>query len=294
MNKQTILYLIVVPILVTILSWFFYTLNQSYQIPKIHKEKEIFPKSQIPNIEEYIIGVVACEMPALYNEEALKAQAVTSRTFAYYKIIAEKYDAKKLIESKDQCYITKEQMRIKWGKNFDTYYKKIQNAVKSTNNIIMKKDNKLFKSFYFSTSNGYTLDSMSVFSNSSSTSVSSLWDKNSRNYEISTRYFKTDLIKILGDFTTIKIANRTETNHVTKVIVDDKTFTGIEFRKLLNLRSTDFDIKLENNEYIITTRGYGHGVGMSQYGANYMAAKLSKNYQEILKYYYGNIEIQKI
>ena len=86
---------------------------------------------------------------------------------------------------------------------------------------------------------------------------------------------------------------RNNTNHVELVKVDNKEYTGIEFRKKLNLRSTDFEITINNDEYIFTTYGYGHGVGMSQYGASYLA-KQGYNYEEILKYYYGNIEFIKI
>lgn len=92
----------------------------------------------------------------------------------------------------------------------------------------------------------------------------------------------------------IKITNKllTTSNRVDKIDINNKTFNGTEIRKLLNLKSTDFDIKYDNN-IVITTKGYGHGVGMSQYGANYLA-KNGKTYEEILKYYYQNINISKI
>ncbi len=99
------------------------------------------------------------------------------------------------------------------------------------------------------------------------------------------------LEELLGFFNSINVGKRNATNHVEEVIIDNKTVSGIEFRKLLNLRSTDFEISEKNGFYEITTRGYGHGVGMSQFGAN-MLAKENKTYEEILKYYYGNIELK--
>ncbi len=149
----------------------------------------------------------------------------------------------------------------------------------------------MFKSFYFSTSNGYTESSLTVFKEGNLESVSSPWDKENKNYEVTTSFEKSMLEELLGFFNSINVGKRNATNHVEEVIIDNKTVSGIEFRKLLNLRSTDFEISEKNGFYEITTRGYGHGVGMSQFGAN-MLAKENKTYEEILKYYYGNIELK--
>ena len=89
----------------------------------------------------------------------------------------------------------------------------------------------------------------------------------------------------------IKI-ERNNSNHVSKIIIDNNTYDGVKFRTILGLRSTDFDITLNENNVIITTRGYGHGVGMSQYGAHEYA-KLGWNYSKILKHYYTGITIKK-
>ncbi len=237
-------------------------------------------------METYIKSVVACEMPALYNEEALKAQAIASRTFAYYQ----KSIGNGTISKEDQCYLTEKEMQDKWGVDKDKYYKIISNAVDSTNNLVMKKNNRLFKSYYFSTSNGYTESSQAVFKEGDLVAVESIWDKTSTGYEVTTNFTKDEIISKLGIFDNIVILKRNNTNHVEQVLIDNKSITGVEFRQLLGLRSTDFDIDIIDGIYQITTRGYGHGVGMSQYGANQMA-KQGKTYQEILKYYYGNIEI---
>ena len=245
------------------------------------------------NLEEYIIGVVAGEMPASFHEEALKSQAVASRTYAMYKI-----ENSKNLETTtdDQVYITIDEMKTKWENDFDKYYKKITKAVKDTEGIVMKQNNKLFKSFYFAMSNGYTEDSLTVFGESNLESVSSPWDNETLNkFIVDTTFTKESLENLLNikDIKTLEIISRDKTNRVSKIKVNNKEFTGIEFRKLLTLRSTDFTITKDNDNYIITTKGYGHGVGMSQYGANGMA-KENHTYEEILKYYYKDIEITKI
>ena len=267
---------------------FYYKLNKSYQVVDqiIYKRQD----KESLKIEEYLIGVVACEMPASFHEEALKAQAVSARTYLYNELSK---DLNKQLTDDDQCFNTVDEMKNKWKDEYEKYYEKISNAVKNTKDLVMKKDGNLFKSYYFSTSNGYTESSLSVFNEQLLDSVASEWDKYANNYEVNTTFNRSSLEKILGSFSKIEIISRNNTNHVLEVKVDDKTYTGIEFRKLLNLRSTDFTIKQDNDNYIITTKGYGHGVGMSQYGANYLANN-NYNYQEILEYYYQNIEIVKI
>ena len=267
---------------------FYYKLNKSYQVVDqiIYKREN----KESLKIEEYLIGVVACEMPASFHEEALKAQAISARTYLYNEL---RKDSNKQLTDDDQCFNTVEEMKSKWNDEYEKYYKKISDAVKNTKDLVMNKDGSLFKSYYFSTSNGYTESSLTVFNEELLDSVESVWDKSANNYEVNTTFNKSDLENILGSFSKIEIISRNNTNHVEEIKVDDKTYTGIEFRKQLKLRSTDFTIKQDNEEFIITTKGYGHGVGMSQYGANYLANN-NHTYQEILEYYYQNIEIVKI
>lgn len=257
---------------------------------KINKNNEI----KELNLEDYIVGVVAGEMPASFDIEALKAQAIASRTYALYKI--ENTNSALETTTDDQVYNTIDEMKTKWQDDYTKYYNKILNAVNSTKNLVMKKDNKVFKSFYFAMSNGYTEDSIAVFSENNIKSVSSPWDNESLNkFKVSTTYSIDKLKELLNqnNIDNIEILSRDKTNRVEKIKVNQKTYTGVEFRKLLTLRSTDFKVEKDNDNYIITTKGYGHGVGMSQYGANGMA-KENYKYDEILKYYYQDIEITKI
>lgn len=288
-----IIKVISVPILVVYLGLFFYNYNLSFK-EKEEKEEVIEKTLQKSTIlENYIIGVVACEMPASYNMEALKAQAVAARTFAYYKIKEENFAEENLVTANDQCYIDDEQMHDKWKNTYDKYNNIIIKAVKETEGIILTKDNQLLKTYYFSTSNGYTEDAISVFNSNQLSSVESPWDKSTSGYKKGTKFSKEELEKIFGEFTKIEIISRNKTNRVNEVKVDNKTYSGITFRKLLNLRSTDFHIQEINQEYIITTFGYGHGVGMSQTGANELA-KQNYDYRYILKYYYNTDQLINI
>ena len=256
---------------------------------KVNKNNEVLEL----DLEDYIVGVVAGEMPASFEVEALKAQAVASRTYAMYnKTIS---DRAMEATTDDQVYLTEEEMKEKWGNDYNTYYNKIKKAVNDTIDVVMKQNGEYFKSFYFAMSNGYTEDSALVFGESNLESVSSPWDNETLNKFIVDTTFTTEELKQLlsiSNIDNIEIITRDKTNRVSKLKVNNKEYTGIEFRKLLTLRSTDFTIKKDNENYIITTRGYGHGVGMSQYGANGMS-KENYTYEEILKYYYKNIEITK-
>ena len=244
------------------------------------------------DLNDYVTGVVASEMPALFNEEALKAQAVAARSFATSKIENNFLELTSGIS--DQVYSPNFKLKEKWNDDYNKYYNKIYNCVKSTHNEVIKRDNKILRTYYFSMSNGYTENSQTVFNDTTFTSVKSLENENTPNYKFQKTFSSSDLNKLLN-VSNIDIQNieRNETNHVKSITINNKTYTGIEFRKLLNLRSTDFTIEKKDNNYIITTIGYGHGVGMSQYGANQMA-KEGASYKEILNHYYENSEISEI
>lgn len=253
------------------------------------------------NLEEYLIGVLAAEMPASFHEEALKAQAVASRSYAAYKIKTNKsqdYDI--LTDVTNQSYITKEEMQEKWASEYPFYLNKITEAVNSTKGEVMYYDEEIIEAFYFAMSNGATEDAESVFSESLPyiKSVSSTWDNETlNNFIVKSSFTKEKFCEALNlencsniNITTI---NRSTTNRVNKIVINNQEFKGTDIRKKLNLRSTDFTIEIGDKNIEITTKGYGHGVGMSQYGANGMA-KEGYTYQEILNYYYKDITIKKM
>lgn len=245
------------------------------------------------SLEEYLIGVVGAEMPASFPMEALKAQAVVARTYALKKIES----GGKLTDTvSTQSYKDNNELKKLWGSSFDTYYQKIKTAVTATKGLSIYYQGKYIDAVYHSTSNGKTQDAAYVWGNSVPylKSVDSSWDKEATSYlrEVSKDF--TNVLNLLGvninDDISFEILSRDYSGRVEKVRVGDQTFSGVEFRNLLGLRSADFDLSLENGNLIITTRGYGHGVGMSQYGASGMA-KAGYTYQQILKHYYTGVSI---
>lgn len=242
------------------------------------------------DLEEYIIGVVAGEMPALFEVEALKAQAVAARTYALNYL-----DNGISPTTSNQVYITKEQMQSNWQDKYDEYLNKITNAVYSTKGEIITYNNTPIIAYYYSRSNGYTEDSINVFNEQYDYlhSIASPWDEGNIDTKTISRNEFCEKLSIECSNITITNVNRNQSNRIDNLLINNKLYTGIELRKLLNLRSTDFSIEEKETNVIITTKGYGHGVGMSQYGANNMA-KVGYNYKDILKYYYQNTEISKI
>lgn len=248
------------------------------------KEKNLYL-----DLENYVVGVVAGEMPALFQEEALKAQAVAARSYVLSKEKEGNYEVS--ASTSDQVFLTSYEMKEKWQNDYDEYYNKILNAVKKTTGEVLTKDNKILKAFYFSMSNGYTENSKDVFGEDLTQSVESPFEISLSNFEIVKEFSKSELLEKLGvDNLNIENQQISETKHTSSIIIGGKEFSGIEVRKLLNLRSTDFEIKQVGENFNIITRGYGHGVGMSQYGANELA-KSGKSYKEILAYYYKNTKL---
>lgn len=249
------------------------------------------------DLEEYIIGVVAGEMPASFEVDALKAQAIAARSYALSKINSTTTSYDLVTDITNQVYLTKEQMQEKWGSDYEYYYERIKDAVDETNNLVMEYGGNVISAYYFAMSNGYTEDASLVFGEDRDylESVDSTWDENVKNFEVTTTFSKEEFCEKLSlDCSNIAIENivRSATNRVNSITINNQEFKGTKIRSLLNLRSTDFDIDI-TDKVTITTKGYGHGVGMSQYGANEMAKK-GYTYEEILNYYYKGIDIVKI
>lgn len=249
------------------------------------------------DLEEYVIGVVAGEMPASFEIEALKAQAIAARSYALSKIetSTESYDL--VTDITNQVYITTEDMQEKWGEDYDFYYDKIKNAVSATKNLVMEYEGDVISAYYFAMSNGATEDVSLVFGESRDylKSVDSSWDESVKNFSVTTTFTKEEFCSKLSiDCSNITIGaiDRSSTNRVNTIVINDKEFKGTTLRTLLGLRSTDITIDIAD-DIKITTKGYGHGVGMSQYGANEMA-KNGASYEEILNHYYKDIDIVEI
>ena len=247
------------------------------------------------NMTDYLIGVVSSEMPASFNLEALKAQSVLARTYA----LKAKQTGKKLTDTvSTQSYIDIDQMKNKWGNSFNTYYNKIKNAVENTNGEYLSYNGNYIEALYHSTNNGKTESSFDVFGNYYPylISVSSEYDKNASSY-LRTISMPLDTISnklglSLNNDSVISILSYTDGGNIKEININGNNFSGKKVRELLGLRSADFDISISDNNANITTRGYGHGVGMSQYGANGMA-NAGYSYKDILSHYYPGTTLTK-
>lgn len=254
-------------------------------------------------LEVYVARVVASEMPAEFELEALKAQALAARTFLVKHLLHGSEDVPggaDVLDTVDhQVYKSEEELRRIWGTDFSWKMSRINQAVNETKGEIITYKGEPITAAFFSTSNGYTENSEDYWQNSIPylRSVQSPWDKQSPKFLNQKIVPLSDVENKLGvDFDqkpVVSHLSRTESKRVEKVIIGGKSFTGREVREALGLHSSDFSIAKKDNYLIFTTRGYGHGVGMSQYGANGMALE-GKNYKEIIEHYYQGAEVSDI
>ena len=259
--------------------------------------------------EEYIKGVVAAEMPALFDIEALKAQAVCARTYALRAIEAMGQTTDVLPNPSDigQAYKTKEELKEQWGENFDEYYNNIETAVNETYGEIMVYNDEPILAVFHSTSAGYTENSENIWENPLPylKSVESSGDIYAPQYETSTE-LAYDKIKELFiskypniSFSSeplisqIKINSISDAGYITSVTVGGVTMSGLDIRGVLGLRSASFTMTDTGSSIIFTTKGYGHGAGMSQYGAEAMAEE-GYTYKDILNHYYTDIDFKNM
>lgn len=252
------------------------------------------------NLEDYLVGVVSSEMPVSFEDEALKAQAVASRTYALKQMENNKennYDVTDDVMS--QVFSTNEELKEKWKENYDNNYNKIKKIVKDTEGEYLSYGGDYIYAFFFSTSNGKTEDNKDVFGENLPylKVVDSSFDENeSPSFYNSYTFSKEDFYNKLGiDYSnSLNISDivKTDSGRIKSITINNNEFKGREFQKKLSLKSNDFTIKEEDN-ITIETRGNGHGVGLSQYGANALA-KTKKSYKEILKYYYSETELKKL
>lgn len=308
------IYILLIVIIIPLIFIFVY--NKEYENLNINNFQNVVDYLEFENdtnnslinsisipFEEYIVGVVAAEMPVSFEEEALKAQAIASRTYAYRRIedINEEVDYTKI----GQAYISVEDLKSKWGDNFDTYYAKIYNAVYSTKGLIMTYDGEAIEAVFHSTSAGVTEDAENVWGNSLPyiKSVDSKQDENAPNFiyntVVSNEEFINKILEKLPDIdkdeiiNSFEITKTSDAGYVLEVTVCQNTIAGKDIRTMFDLRSTNFTIQKNEDNITFTTKGYGHGAGMSQYGAEFMA-KEGKTYEEILNHYYSGITIEKI
>ena len=249
-------------------------------------------------LEEYVVGVVAGEMPVSFELEALKAQSVASRTYVMKRLGGNgEYDVVDTVSN--QVYLDDNELKEKWKDNYVSYINKVRQAVNETSMECLEYDGELIDAMFFSTSNGYTEDSGEFFSTSLPylKSVDSSYDKevssvfqDSKNISLQEFYERLGL----SYQSSLKITDVSRTNsyRVKSLKINGKEFSGKDVYYKLGLRSSDFEIELVGSNVVIQTKGYGHGVGMSQYGALGMAKK-GYSYREILMHYYTGTTLVK-
>ena len=237
------------------------------------------------DFETYVMGVVAAEMPASYSEEALKAQAVAARTYA----IQRTNNLSHPIET-----TTAHQVYFPVNNLTSEYRDKIKSVVEETRSLILIKDGKPISAMFHAASNGFTESAL----NYGGKDVSYLQSVPSPEEKLTKHTFSISelnhLLKQQLSVEQIKQANiiRNNTNRISEITIGGKTWSGRDFRDLLSLASTDFNIQLNEGVVEIVASGYGHGVGMSQVGAQELALE-GYTFEEILHHYYSDVTIEK-
>lgn len=276
-------------------------INLEYLSSKLVRIKRSNGEIESVPLDEYVVGVVSGEMPASFEIEALKAQSVASRTYVLKKMISNIDNAYDVVDTvSNQVYLDEDDLKVKWGDNYDKYINKIGEAVNSTKGEYLEYDGDIIDAFYFSTSNGYTEDSGIIFQKSLPylKSVESEWDK-----EVASAFYSTTSISLQEFYEKLgleynkelklEILEKSDSNRVVRLKINDIEFKAKDVYSKLGLRSYDFEFVQVGSNIIINTKGYGHGVGLSQYGAHGMA-KEGYNYEDILNHYYVGTDLVKL
>ncbi len=264
--------------------------QQEVELPVLMEDGSV----RIMTMTDYLRGVLMGEMPASFEMEALKAQAVAARTFTAKSMTLSKHPEAAVCTNPSCCqaYLTVEQYTQKGGRQKDI--ERLRRAVEETAGQVLYYDGQLIAATYFSCSGGRTEDAVAVWG----VDVPYLQATDSPGEEDAAHYMDTvsfsvaELEAILGTKLAGGIGDYSfsDGGGVDKVRIGDKVFTGTQLRQLLGLRSTAFTISVSDSVVEITTKGFGHRVGMSQYGANALAAE-GRSYTEILQYYYKGTEV---
>lgn len=245
---------------------------------------------------DYIVGSVAAEMPASFETEALKAQAVASYT--YKKYLSE--NGEQSVSSSPeihQGYKTKDELKELWGEKYETYLEKIEAAVESVYGEYLTSGGKTLPALYHALSPGMTESAEIVFGKDipSLKSVVSPGDRLSPDYMSEKVFTKEEICSLISSENSdgdIEIIECTDSKYVSRAVIFGEEYDGKEVRKLLGLASPYFTVKESDGKYVFTVYGKGHGVGMSQYSADYMARQGS-TYKEILQHFYTDCSISE-
>ncbi len=262
---------------------------------------------------DYVIGAVSAEMPATYHTEALKAQAAACYTFAVRSRQEQLQEPDEALagaylnddSAQHQGFISKEESREKWGDKFDAYYQKIREACEEVVGKAIVYEGEPIIAAFHAICSGQTESAQTVWGKDIPylQSVQSPGDKLSPDYSstlsLTQEQFRTMAEKLdkvsLGEdpakwFSDLETS---ESGTVTSITIGGQKVTGQQARSAFGLRSACFTLEHKNDRFIFHVSGYGHCVGMSQYGADYMARQGS-SWEEIIRHYYSGVEIEQM
>lgn len=307
--KEVIIYIIVIAVLVSTAS-----INLKKEEKSIGKIIKVLIDNTVKEIdfEEYIKGVVSAEMPANFESEALKAQAICARTYTINKVMNSNKEVHKGADICDnsahcQAYCDKEESLKKWERNSaQKKWDKISDAVEDTKGKVITYQGNVISALFHSSSGGRTEDVKEVWGGTQYPYLISVDSKGEEEImsnftekkEFTINEMKVILQKKNKKFKfndkkdKIEIISRTTGDRVREIKFGSMKLSGTEVRSLFGLRSANFEVKVEKDKIIFTTKGYGHGAGMSQWGAQAMALE-GKKYEEIIKHYYTGVEIEE-
>lgn len=267
------------------------------------KQIETYP------LEEYVRGVVAAEMPIEFELEALKAQSLAARTYIAKRLVDKNFDdvpqgAMVTDTVQHQVFISDKELQLQWGTQYEERISKLNQAINETSGKLITYNGQPIVALFFSTSNGYTENSEDYWTKQVPylRSVASPWDQASPKYQSTTvipieqlqsKLKVNPTVMASSGQTWLQTVENTASQRVKKIKIGDKVLTGREVRELFDLPSSSFTWEIKGNQIIFHTKGYGHGVGMSQYGANGMAQQ-GLTAEQIVKYYYKGVEIQSV
>lgn len=265
-------------------------------------------------INDYLKGVLPAEMPPEYDMEALKAQAVVARTYLYQKMTNGSHGDADICDSASHCqayYDLDGLFRIwKRSKGYTeeeckSYFAKVSEAVDSTENIVVTYEGKYIRAYFHACSGGKTENVSAIWGKQNIPylkSVESLGEEDYKNYKSTVKLSISELASKLNNATeikcnisladedNIKIVSYTQTGRVDKILIGGEIYTAEKLRTVLGLKSTNFTVSFNDDKVIFNVIGYGHGVGMSQVGANYYA-KIGYTFDKIISHYYTNVDI---
>jgi len=315
--KKVMVILVAVLLITVLIPLFTYIKNGKYQKPTPEAEETLdvyikdADKVERMSKSQYLKEVVSAEMPADFEPEALKAQAVAARSYLESRRNAykdsgtpEEHKGAEICTDSTHCkaWISESKRRELWGADADKYWKKISKAVEETEGQVITYNGDIISAVFHSTSSGKTEASKDVWGGDRPylVSVESPGDKESPKYKSQKEISMQDFKKIAEenipgvDFSKgiIDGIKRSDAGGITEVTIGGVRIHGTKLRSIYGLRSTNATIEISGDKVFFDVTGYGHGVGMSQYGANYMA-KNGKDYREILTTYYCGTEVTK-